>query len=81
MSVKRLEPGQSIDVTATLTVPDKTIVGDYNANFTASGAGANAQASLRLTVKTSLLSGWLGILVILIAIGIVYYLVRKYGRR
>jgi uncharacterized membrane protein len=80
-SIKKLEAGKSIDVKATLKVPDKTIAGDYAANFTATNSNTNASAAFRLMVKTSLLSGWVGILVILLAIGIVYYLIRKYGRR
>jgi len=79
--IRQLEPGKSIDVTVTLKVPDKTIAGDYAANFTTTNSNTNAQIAFRLVVKTSLLSGWIGVLVILLAIGIVYYLIRKYGRR
>jgi uncharacterized repeat protein (TIGR01451 family) len=80
-SIKQLEAGKTIDVKATVKVPDKTIAGDYAANFTATNSNANSQIAFRLAVKTSLLSGWIGVLVILLAIGIVYYLIRKYGRR
>lgn len=80
-STKRLEPGKTITVTATLKVPDKTIAGDYAANFTATNSNTSVPIAFRLMVKTSLLSGWIGIVVILLAIGIVYYLIRKYGRR
>jgi uncharacterized membrane protein len=80
-SIKQLEPGKTIDVKATIKVPDKTIAGDYAANFTATNSNTNAQVAFRLMVKTSLLSGWIGVVVILLAIGIVYYLIRKYGRR
>lgn len=79
--IASLEPGKSITVTATLKVPDKTIAGDYVTTFTASNSNKKADAAFRMTVRTSALSGWLGILVILIAIGIIYYLIRKYGRR
>lgn len=80
-SIKQLEAGKTVDVKATVKVPDKTIAGDYAANFTATNSNTNSQIAFRLAVKTSLLSGWIGILVILLAIGIVYYLIRKYGRR
>jgi len=80
-SIKQLKPGETVSVTATLKVPDKTIAGDYAATFTATNSNANSQIAFRLMVKTSLLSGWIGILIILLAIGIVYYLIRKYGRR
>ncbi len=79
--IDRVEPGESQEVSATLQVPDKTIAGDYITTFTAKNNQVNATATFRMTVKTSLLSGWLGIMVILAALGIVYYLIRKYGRR
>ena len=77
----RLDPGKTVDVKATLNVPDKTIAGDYITTFTVKNNSANADATFRMTVKTSLLSGWIGLLVILLALGMVYYLIRKYGRR
>lgn len=80
-TITRLEPGKDAEVTATLNVPDKTIAGDYVTNFTAKNSNATSSASFRMTVKTSVLTGWLGLLVILAALGAVYYLIRKYGRR
>jgi uncharacterized membrane protein len=79
--IRQLEPGKTAEITATLKVPDKTIAGDYAATLKVTNANSNAQAEFRMIVKTSLLSGWIGVLVILAAIGIVYYLIRKYGRR
>lgn len=79
--IKQLEPGKSIEVSAALKVPDKTIAGDYAATFTAANTNTNSAAAFRLIVKTSLLAGWIGVLVILLSIGLVYYLIRKYGRR
>jgi uncharacterized membrane protein len=79
--IERLDPGSSINVVANLNVPDKTIAGDYLTKFTVKNNNATAESSHRLTVTTSWLAGWLGITVILIAIGMVYFLIRKYGRR
>jgi uncharacterized membrane protein len=79
--IDRLEPGKTLDVVANVHVPDKTIAGDYVSNFTVKNNNTNANAAYRVTVTTSWLAGWLGILVILLAIGIVYSLIRKYGRR
>jgi uncharacterized membrane protein len=79
--ITKLEGGKKTTVKASLKVPDKTIAGDYAATFSLSGNNANGQAAFRIFVKTSLLSGWIGILVILIAIAAVYVLIRKYGRR
>jgi len=79
--IEQLAPGKSTEVIAALTVPDKTIAGDYVTTFSAENTNSNSKATFRMTVKTSLLSGWIGILVILAAIGLVFYLIRKYGRR
>ncbi|MGF7231668.1 NEW3 domain-containing protein, partial [Arachidicoccus sp.] len=70
--IDNLQPGKSVTVTATLKVPDKTIAGDYVTTFNAKETNVNATATFRMTVETSILSGWIGILVILIAIGIIY---------
>ena len=79
--IARLDPGSTTDVKVSIKVPDKTIAGDYITTLSAKNASASTSASFRMTVKTSILSGWIGILVIIMAIGIVYYLIRKYGRR
>ena len=79
--IDRLEPGKSIDIIATIKVPDKTIAGDYLTTFTARNNNTNANAAFRMTVTTSWLAGWLGVLVLLAAVGVVYSLIRKYGRR
>lgn len=79
--IERLDPGKSMDITANLHVPDKTIAGDYVTTFTARNNSANANAAFRMTVTTSWFAGWVGVLIILAAIGIIYYLIRKYGRR
>ena len=62
-------------------MPEKTIAGDYVANFTAKNANDQKELSFRILVKTSLLSGWIGIVLTLGAIGLVYCVIRKYGRR
>jgi uncharacterized membrane protein len=79
--IERIEPGKYMDVTATVHVPDKTIAGDYVTNFSIKNANATGNATFRMTVTTSWLAGWLGVLIILLAVGIIYYLVKKYGRR
>jgi uncharacterized membrane protein len=79
--VDHLDPGSTLNVTANINVPDKTIAGDYVTTLTASNANATSNSAYRLTVTTSWLAGWLGMLLILASIGMVYFLVRKYGRR
>lgn len=80
-NIEQLEAGKSVDVKAKLTVPDKTIAGDYAAKFTAKNENKQSEAAFRIIVKTSLLSGWIGIVIILLAVGLIYLLIRKYGRR
>lgn len=80
-TITRLEPGADKEVVATLRVPDKTIAGDYVTTFAAKNTNTSSNAAFRMTVQTSVLTGWLGIAVILLALGVVYYLIRKYGRR
>lgn len=77
----QLETGESIDLEATLKVPNKTIAGDYLVTFKAKNSFTNADSQFRITVKTSLLSGWVGIVIILIALGLIFLLIKKYGRR
>ncbi len=79
--LQQLNPDASQEVIAKISVPDKTIAGDYAATFNVKSKESAAQAAFRITVKTSLLAGWLGVLVILVAVGLVWYLIRKYGRR
>ncbi|MBD8490029.1 hypothetical protein IFO69_14830 [Echinicola sp. CAU 1574] len=79
--LKQLDPGKTADVVATLIVPDKTLAGDYVSKFTAKNASSTSSATYRMTVKTSILSGGIGVLVIFLAIGFVFQLIRKFGRR
>jgi len=79
--ILHLEAGADTTITATLQVPDKTLAGDYMTNVTVRNSNTNAKADFRITVKTSALTGWLGLVIILIALGAVYFLIRKYGRR
>jgi uncharacterized membrane protein len=79
--IDALPAGQTAQVTATLIPDGKAIAGDYMANLTARAAEASALAALRVSVETSWIWSWAGICIILVALGGVYYLFRKYGRR
>jgi len=76
-----IDPGKSAEVTATIKPFKKSVAGDYVVNMTASTSEVSSKLSYRITVRTSMLAGWLGILIIILAIGSIYYLFRKYGRR
>lgn len=76
-----LEAGKSAQVFATLKADDKAIAGDYVTTLTASIPEVSSSASFRVSVKTPMIWGWIGILIIIGAFASVYYLFRKYGRR
>jgi uncharacterized membrane protein len=76
-----IAPGQHAQVFATIKASRKTVAGDYVANLEAKTPEKSATASFRVAVRTPLLWGWLGIMIILGALSGVYYLFRKYGRR
>lgn len=79
--IARLNAGESMRVIASVKASSKAIVGDYITRMEAKTPEVNATAEFRISVKASLLAGWLGVLIIVIALGSVYYLFRKYGRR
>ncbi|MCL6555694.1 MAG: FAD-dependent oxidoreductase [Burkholderiales bacterium] len=79
--IANLAPGASTQVTATIKADKNAIAGDYIVSMTSKTAEKSADATLRMTVKTSVLWGWIGILIIIAVIGGVYYLFRTYGRR
>ena len=79
--IPHLEPNESRQVIATVVVPDKTLSGDYQATLSAKTLNTSSDAVFRLTINASLLTGWLGVIIILAAVALVYYLIRKYGRR
>lgn len=80
-TVPHLKAGESARVMATVKSYDKAIPGDYVINFLASTDETNSTASFRISLKTPMLWAWLGVLIIIGALGSVYYLFRKYGRR
>ncbi|WP_164112271.1 MULTISPECIES: NEW3 domain-containing protein [Sphingobacterium] len=79
--IDKLEPGKTKDVKVNIKVPDKTIAGDYMVNVSAKNSNLESSLTYRMEIKTSLLTGWLGMLLIILAIGFIYILIRKYGRR
>ncbi|MEK0314215.1 COG1470 family protein [Cohnella sp. 56] len=80
-SISSIKAGESVPVTATIKSSGKSLSGDYVVGLTAQAAEKSADAALRVTVKTSVLWGWIGVLIIVAVLGGVYWLFRKYGRR
>ncbi|HEX7055908.1 MAG TPA: NEW3 domain-containing protein, partial [Bacilli bacterium] len=73
--IASLAPGKSTTVAATVKASSKAIAGDYQLNINANSPEASSTAQFRITVKTSVLWGWIGILLILIVIVVIYYLI------
>jgi uncharacterized membrane protein len=79
--INTLKAGESKTVDATVTAADDAIAGDYVVKMSATSDKASSEAQFRVAVETSVLWGWLGILIIVGVLGGLYYLFRKYGRR
>ena len=79
--IDNLLPGKIEQIFATLKADKKAMPGDYIINLEARTPEATSKATIRISVLTPMLWGWIGVLVIVFAIGSVYYLFRKYGRR
>lgn len=80
-NIATLAPGAAVPVSAIIKADKKAITGDYVTTIEAKSPEIASKADLRVSVETSLYSGWLGLLTIMLAVGSVYYMVRKYGRR
>ncbi|GET27022.1 NEW3 domain-containing protein [Prolixibacter sp. NT017] len=76
-----LQAGKTTKVMATIQASKKAIAGDYVTKIEAKTPEIGTKAELRVTVKTPMLWGWIGVFIILLALGSVFYLFRKYGRR
>ncbi len=79
--IKSLEPGESSKVFATIQASKKAIAGDYMATLEANNPDVSEKAAFRVSVKTPVVWGWLGIMLILGVFGGVFQLFKKYGRR
>lgn len=79
--ISSLKAGESQTVTAIIKPAKKAIAGDYQISLDAKNNETSDSVKFRVTVETSLLWGWVGILIIAVAIALVYFLIRKYGRR
>ncbi|MFB9326553.1 NEW3 domain-containing protein [Paenibacillus aurantiacus] len=80
-TVESIKPGETARVQATIKADKKALAGDYVVNVTASAPEKSASAQFRVAVETSVLWGWIGILIIVLVAAGIYYLFRKYGRR
>ena len=80
-TVDRLAPGQTREVQALITPPQKAIAGDYIASLRASSRGETASSDFRVSVATSTMWGIVGAGIIAIALLIMIGAVARFGRR
>jgi len=80
-TIQSIAAGAATHVQATIKADKKALAGDYVVNVTASAPEKSADAQFRVAVKSSMLWGWIGILIIVAVAGGIYFLFRKYGRR
>jgi len=76
-----LAPNESVTFKATITPSGDAIAGDYSIDFKATAKEANVPATVRFTVETSILGAIIGAAVIVLAVGGLYWVFRRYGRR
>ncbi|WP_139265201.1 COG1470 family protein [Bacteroides ihuae] len=76
-----VKAGETAQVVATVKASKKALPGDYVTKIEARTPETTSAAEFRISVKTPLIWGWVGILIIIGACGGVYFLFRKYGRR
>ncbi|CAM4230053.1 COG1470 family protein [Paenibacillus tarimensis] len=80
-SIRMIEPGQTKTVQAIIKADSKAMPGDYAVSLSAASPEKTSQASIRVAVKSSVLWGWVGILIVIAVAGFIAYLIRRYGRR
>jgi uncharacterized repeat protein (TIGR01451 family) len=80
-STDSLAPDQSVTVKAQITPSGDAIAGDYNISFKATAKEANVSSDVRFTVETSILGAIIGAALIVAAVGGLYWVFRRYGRR
>jgi uncharacterized membrane protein len=80
-SVDLIPAGGSVEVVASLTPSSEAITGDYVVTMRASADDAQSSGQFRITVRTSALWGVVAVVVIALALLVVVFAVRRYGRR
>ena len=81
-ATETLEAGASVDVIAHITPTGDAIAGDYTIDFRAASEESDDDAAeVRFTVEASILGAIIGAGLIAAAIGGLYWVFRRYGRR
>lgn len=80
-TIASLEPNVPQNVTVKITPASDAISGDYSLTVTARGAEANDSAEIRFTLEASLVGALIGAGLIVVFIGGLFWVFRRYGRR
>jgi uncharacterized membrane protein len=81
-STESLPAGEQVTVIAHITPTGDALAGDYNLSFKADSKESDADtADIRFTVEASILGAIIGIALIAAALGGLYWVFRRYGRR
>ena len=76
-----IAPGQTIKVTAIIAPSGNAITGDYQTTIRVSNDQANDSVELRTTIETSQIWAIIGIGLIVLVLGGLFWVFRTYGRR
>jgi uncharacterized membrane protein len=80
-TIASVEPNVPVTVIANITPSGDAIAGDYSLTFNANGKEASANADFRFTVETSLVGALIAGFLIVVVIGFLWWVFRRYGRR
>lgn len=80
-AIAQIAPGQSATATAVITPSADAVAGDYVVSLTASGDGVDEAIDIRVTVETAPIWAAVGIGLVLLALGGMAWIFRRYGRR
>jgi len=76
-----VEPGDLKQIEVIIKPSDEALVGDYSVTLGVQGEKVNKNIELRVTVKASMISAWIGIAIIVLVIAGLSVLFVKLGRR
>jgi uncharacterized repeat protein (TIGR01451 family) len=79
--IDEIAPQGDKEVTATVTPPQKAIAGDYMLTLRANAGDQSTSVDFRVTVETSRLWGVVSLVIIAAALGVLAFVVSRFGRR
>lgn len=80
-TVASVEAGKTTEVVALIRPSKDAVAGDYDLKVTSNAGSLSSDTSLRVTVKSSRLWGFVGVALIVVAVVALFGVFRRYGRR